>query len=247
MMTAREILRVDNVTMTFGGLRALSNVSMAVNQGEVVGLIGPNGAGKSTLFEVISGNMRPTAGRVSLFGQDVTNVTADRRRRAGMSRTFQKVRLFESLTTQENIAIAAMQCARAGDDWRAEVEAVLERLKLSNLAQAYPAELTLADRKKIEIGRAIVGRCQLLLLDEALSGLTMDEANELVGVVLSLNTELGVTIVVVEHVLPVLVSMAQRLVVLNFGEVIADGVPREVASDPKVMTAYLGSKRGAFS
>jgi branched-chain amino acid transport system ATP-binding protein len=246
-MASGEILRVENISKTFGGLKALTDVSMTVKQGEVVGLIGPNGAGKSTLFEVISGNMRPNAGRISLFGQDVTTISADRRRRAGMSRTFQKVRLFESLTTQENIAVAAMQCARPNDDWRAEVEAVLERLKLSRLAQAYPAELTLADRKKIEIGRAIVGRCQLLLLDEALSGLTVTEANELVGVVLPLNTELGVTIVVVEHVLPVLVSMAQRLVVLNFGEVIADGVPREVASDPKVMTAYLGSKRGAFS
>jgi branched-chain amino acid transport system ATP-binding protein len=246
-MASREILRVENISKTFGGLKALTDVSMTVKQGEVVGLIGPNGAGKSTLFEVISGNMRPSAGRISLFGQDVTNVSADRRRRAGMSRTFQKVRLFESLTTQENIAVAAMQCASPNDDWRTEVEAVLERLKLSRLAQAYPAELTLADRKKIEIGRAIVGRCQLLLLDEALSGLTVDEANDLVGVVLSLKTELGVTIVVVEHVLPVLASMAQRLVVLNFGEVIADGVPREVASDPKVMTAYLGSKRGAFS
>jgi len=246
-MSHDEVLRVEGVSKVFGGLKALSNVSMSVKRGEVVGLIGPNGAGKSTLFEVISGNMRATAGRVLLFGQDVSTVSADRRRRAGMSRTFQKVRLFESLTTQENIAVAAMQCARPGDDWRAEVRNVMDRLKLTRLAQSYPAELTLADRKKIEIGRAIVGRCQLLLLDEALSGLTMDEANELVGVVLSLNTELGVTIVVVEHVLPVLVSMAQRLVVLNFGEVIADGAPREVAGNEKVMTAYLGSKRGAFS
>ena len=246
-MAQDEVLRVEVVSKVFGGLKALSNVSMSVKRGEVVGLIGPNGAGKSTLFEVISGNMRATAGRIVLFGDDVSTVSPDRRRRAGMSRTFQKVRLFESLTTQENIAIAAMQCARSNDDWRGEVQSVMERLKLTRLAQSYPAELTLADRKKIEIGRAIVGRCRLLLLDEALSGLTMDEADELVGVVLSLNTELGVTIVVVEHVLPVLVSMAQRLVVLNFGEVIADGAPREVASNEKVMTAYLGSKRGAFS
>jgi len=246
-MPDNVVLRVEGVSKVFGGLKALSNVSISVERGEVVGLIGPNGAGKSTLFEVISGNMAPTAGRIVLFGQDVTSVSPDRRRRAGMSRTFQKVRLFESLTTQENIAVAAMQCARPGDDWRAEVASVMDRLKLARLAQSYPAELTLADRKKIEIGRAIVGHCRILLLDEALSGLTRDETDDLVQVILSLNHELGVTIVVVEHVLPVLVSMAQRLVVLNFGEVIADGVPREVASDEKVMTAYLGSKRGAFA
>jgi branched-chain amino acid transport system ATP-binding protein len=246
-MTAPEVLRVEQVTKVFGGLKALANVSVSVSQGEVVGLIGPNGAGKSTLFEVISGNTPPTAGRIFLFGQDVTKTSPDRRRRAGMSRTFQKVRLFESLTAQENIAVAAMQCAAPGHDWRAEVASALERLKLTPLAQYYPSELTLADRKKIEIGRAIVGNCRLLLLDEALSGLTVDEADELVAVILSMNAELGVTIVVVEHVLPVLVSMAHRLVVLNFGSVIADGAPRDVASDPKVMTAYFGSKRGAFA
>jgi branched-chain amino acid transport system ATP-binding protein len=246
-MSAQEVLRVEQVTKVFGGLKALTDVSLTVSQGEVVGLIGPNGAGKSTLFEVISGNMRPTAGRIFLFGEDVTATLPDQRRRAGMSRTFQKVRLFESLSAQENIAVAAMQCAKPGQDWRAEVETVLARLKMTHLAHAYPSELTLADRKKIEIGRAIVGNCRVLLLDEALSGLTTDESNELVAVILSLNTDLGVTVVVVEHVLPVLVSMAQRLVVLNFGSVIADGVPRDVANDPTVMTAYLGSKRGAFA
>ena len=111
---SREVLRVEKVSKVFGGLKALTNVSVSVSQGEVVGLIGPNGAGKSTLFEVISGNTPPTAGRIFLFGQEVTRISADRRRRAGMSRTFQKVRLFESLTAQENIAVAAMQCAEAG-------------------------------------------------------------------------------------------------------------------------------------
>jgi len=246
-MNGQMALRVEQVSKSFGGLKALSNVSVSVSQGEVVGLIGPNGAGKSTLFEVISGNMAPTAGRIFLFGQDVTAISPDRRRRAGMSRTFQKVRLFESLTARENIAVAAMQCAKPGHNWRTEVDTVLDRLKLTRLAHSYPSDLTLADRKKIEIGRAIVGDCRLLLLDEALSGLTVDEAEELVAVILAMNTELGVTIVVVEHVLAVLVSMAHRLVVLNFGSVIADGAPRDVANDPKVMTAYFGSKRGAFA
>jgi ABC-type branched-subunit amino acid transport system ATPase component len=235
-------LDVVGLGRRFGGLVALRDVSFTVHSGEIVGLIGPNGAGKSTLFEVISGNVAPSGGSVSLFGRDVTSMRADQRRRAGLCRTFQKVHLFGSLTVEQNIAVAAMQCDST-NAWRADVVAVLEKLRLTPLAGKYPSEITLADRKKVEIARAIVGTCKVLLLDESLCGLTRDEADELVVEILALNRETGLTIVLVEHVMPVIVALAQRLVVLQQGVLIADGTPAEIAVNPTVVEAYLGKTR----
>ncbi len=235
-------LEVKGVTRTFGGLTALSDVSLVVHEGEILGLIGPNGAGKSTLFEVISGNLAPSAGRVSYFGTDITALPAHERRRAGLCRTFQKVRLFESLTVEENVSVAAMQCVPEGHDWRDDVARTLDRLGLTPLRARYPGELTLADRKRVEIARGLVGECRVLMLDESLSGLTHDEAGELVAEILALNSDRGVTVVVVEHVMPVIMALARRLVVLHYGKVIAEGTPKAVGANPVVIEAYLGTK-----
>jgi branched-chain amino acid transport system ATP-binding protein len=232
-------LEVTGVGRRFGGLVALRDVSLSIRPGEIVGLIGPNGAGKSTLFEVITGGIAPDNGKVFLFGQDITAMPAHRRRRSGLCRTFQKVHLFGSLTVAQNIAVAAMQSCDAGR-WRDDVAAVLEKLRLTRIARRRPAELTLADRKKVEIGRAIAGACKVLLLDESLSGLTPAEAGEMIEEILTLNREHGLTIVLVEHVMPVAVALAQRLVVLQQGAVIADGAPAEIAANPAVIEAYLG-------
>jgi branched-chain amino acid transport system ATP-binding protein len=245
-MSGVTALELVGVGKRFGGLVALRDVSFRVQEGELVALVGPNGAGKSTLFELISGNVPPSSGTIRAFGEEITHRPAFERRRQGLARTFQKIRLFGSLTVEQNIAVAAMHATTSGA-WQDQVGTALSLMRLTAQAQRRPAEITLADRKKVEIARALVGHCKLLLLDESLSGLTRDEADELVEEILALNRTRGLTVIVVEHVMQVVVALARRMIVLESGAVIADGPPEIVTRDPAVIEAYLGSRPAGLS
>lgn len=234
-------LVVEGVVKRFGGLTALGGVSLSVAPGEIVGLIGPNGAGKTTLFGVLSGFVRPDAGRVSLGERDVTGLAPHDVCRLGLTRTFQLVRPFARLSVLENAAVAALvrhPTRRAALDAAA---AALARVGLEGRARETAGSLPLGLRKRLEIARALATEPSVLLLDETLAGLTAGETDEMVGALGRLR-ENGMALVVIEHVMRAVMALSDRIVVLHHGEVIAEGTPAAVSADSRVVEAYLGDE-----
>ncbi|MGW0595326.1 ABC transporter ATP-binding protein [Streptosporangium sp. NPDC002607] len=237
---ASPLLHLDGVTKSFGKVTVARELTLSVQPGEALGIVGPNGAGKSSLFAMISGDLRPDSGAVWFGGREVTAVPPHARTRAGVGRTYQVPRPFEHLTVFENVLVCAHQGAglKGRQAWTHSMD-VLDGTGLADLANTPAGRLTLLQRKRLEVARAIGTAPRLLLLDEVAGGLTEPEVVELVEVVKRLHTE-GLGIVWIEHVVHALVKTVGRMVCLAGGDVVADGEPMAVLTDPKVRELYLG-------
>jgi branched-chain amino acid transport system ATP-binding protein len=238
------ILEVRNVTRRFGGLVANCDVTLDVARGEILGLIGPNGAGKSTLFNLIAGSFPPSAGDILFEGAAITNLPGTKRCRLGIARTFQVPRSFDSMSVIENVMVGAFVRHPGA---RAAREAAWDTLAFVGLqarADAPAGELTPPEKRRLEMARALATRPKLLLLDEVMTGLTPSEAQKGVEIIRRVR-ELGVTVVMVEHVMEIVMPLVDRAVVLHLGQVLAEGHPKAVVRDDRVITAYLGERHRA--
>jgi branched-chain amino acid transport system ATP-binding protein len=236
---AEPLLRVERVSRRFGGLMAVNDVSLAVQQGRITALIGPNGAGKTTLFALISGFLRPSAGVIRYCGADVTGEPPHRLARRGIARTFQIVQPFAGLTVRENILVGAHLHHRAREAAAVAAEQVGRELGLGAMLDRPADTLTVAGRKRLELAKALATEPKLLLLDEVLAGLNPSEIRDIVPVIGALCLR-GITIVMIEHVMQAVMSLAENVFVLAEGRIIAEGTPSQVAAHPGVVEAYLG-------
>jgi branched-chain amino acid transport system ATP-binding protein len=236
------LLQVESCTKRFGGLVANRDVSLVIEPGEIVGLIGPNGAGKTTLFNCISGALHPDEGRIRLDGADISHARLERVCRLGIARTWQVVRSFGRMTVLENVICGALRRTNRVGPARARALELMAFTGLTGKEDTPAAGLTLADKKRLEITRALATAPRLLLLDEAMSGLTPLETAAAVELVRRIHRDLGLAICVVEHVMEVVMPLSHRVIVLDHGEKLTEGPPAEVARDERVITAYLGDR-----
>lgn len=239
------LLDVEGLTKCFGGLKAVSNLSFQVNEGEILGLIGPNGAGKTTVFSLITGFVPPNEGKVLLEGKDIVGLKPYSIAHKGVARTFQIVKPFRKLTVLENVSLAAFLRHSARKEAEAEARRVLERVELIDKAASYASDLTLSEQKRLEIARALATNPRVLLLDEPMGGLNPTEIDHASILVRDI-CKSGVTIVWVEHVLKAIMNSCHRVIVIHHGEKIADMPPEQIVINPVVIEAYLGKKANSY-
>ncbi len=236
------LLAGTGISKNFGGVRALDGVDFALEPGTITGLIGPNGAGKTTLFNVVAGAFRPTGGRVTFDGRDITGLSPNRVCRMGIARTFQIARPFATMTCLENVGVAVIN---RGDPpgkggWHREAREALDAVSLAGRAGARAGQLNLIEKKKLELARALASRPRLLLLDEVLGGLNSAEIAQAVDLIRRLRRDRGLTVFWIEHVMGAIMRAADRIIVLDQGRKLTEGPPGEVVRDPRVIKAYLG-------